>query len=227
MADTRISKIQIRRGNLSDLPILSEGELGYALDVQRIFIGNSTQTIATGDGTETTFTIPTSSAYPLTSVYNPRFYIDGTEVNATDYTVASTSITFATPPAANEVITMRWNSELVIQNNIKTPPTMELAASAAAGTSTGFSFNTTLYDTVFMNYSIKLGAGLGVRAGSLRIVVDETAGTYYIDDQYNTLTSTMDITFDGSITNNVFELTYQNNESSTATVYYTFELWKM
>jgi hypothetical protein len=72
-----------------------------------------------------------------------------------------------------------------------------------------------------------LGAGLGVRAGSLRIVVDETAGTYYIDDQYNTLTSTMDITFDGSVTNNVFELTYQNNETSTATVYYTFELWKM
>lgn len=227
MADTRISKIQVRRGNIADLPILSEGELGYALDVRRIFIGNSTYAVGTGDGNETSFTIPTSAEYPLTSLYNPRFYIDGNEVSATDYTVAGTTISFTTAPAANEAITMRFNSELVVRNNVTAPDTFELAASAAAGTNTGFRFDTTIYNTVFIKYSIKLGAGLGFRIGELRIVIDESAGTYYIDDQFNTLTNTIGVTFDGDITNNVFNLTYENTETSTATFYYTFELWKM
>ena len=227
MTDTRISKIQMRRGNMSDLPILSEGEIGYALDTRRLFIGNSTYAVGTGDGNETTFTIPTSTTYPLTSLYNPRFYLDGNEVGASDYTVSATTVTFATAPGANLAITMRWNSELVVRNNIVTPPTLELGANQAAGTSTGFSFDTANHDTLFLNYSIKLGAGTGFRIGNLRIVVDNSAGTYYIDDQCNTLTSNMGITFDGSIANNVFTLTYENTENSTATLYYTFELWKM
>jgi len=227
MTDTRISKIQVRRGNMTDLPILSEGELGYALDARRIFIGNSTHTVGTGDGNETSFIVPTSSAYPLANVYSPRFYLDGNEVGANDYTVTSTTVTFNTAPAANIAITMRWNSELVVRNNLITPPTIELGANQAAGTGTGFSFSTTAHNTLFMNYSVKLGAGTGYRVGNLRIVVDSSAGTYYIDDQYNNLTSSMGLTFAGNITNNVFELTYENTESSTATVYYTFELWKM
>lgn len=227
MADTRISKIQVRRGNIADLPVLSEGELGYALDVKRIFIGNSTYAVGTGDGNETSFTIPTSAEYPLTSLYNPRFYIDGTEVSATDYTVTSTTITFTTAPAANEAITMRFNSELVVRNNIINPATFELAASAAAGTNTGFRFDTALYNTLFMKYSINLGGGQAFRAGEIRVIIDAAAGTYEIDNQYNVLTNTVDINFDGDITNNVFNLTYENNETSTATFFYTFELWKM
>ncbi len=227
MTDTRISKIQVRRGNMADLPILSEGELGYALDSRRIFIGNSTHAVGTGDGNETSFTVPSSTTYPLTSLYNPRFYLDGNEVGANDYTVAGTTVTFNTAPAANIAITMRWNSELVVRNNLVTPPTLELGASQAAGSNTGFSFDTTNHNTLFMNYSVKLGSGTGFRIGNLRIVVDSVAGTYYIDDQYNTLTSNMGLTFDGSISNGVFTLTYENTETSTATVYYTFELWKM
>ena len=33
MADTRISKIKVRQGDFSDLPVLDPGEIGYAKDV--------------------------------------------------------------------------------------------------------------------------------------------------------------------------------------------------
>ena len=42
MAITQISKIQVRRGRYENLPTLSAGELGWAVDDQRLFIGNGT-----------------------------------------------------------------------------------------------------------------------------------------------------------------------------------------
>ena len=41
MSTLQISRIQIRRGLYQDLPILHEGELGYATDRKRLFIGNA------------------------------------------------------------------------------------------------------------------------------------------------------------------------------------------
>ena len=40
MAVYQISKIQVRRGVLSDLPQLASGELGWSIDTQQLFIGN-------------------------------------------------------------------------------------------------------------------------------------------------------------------------------------------
>ena len=42
MAVTQISKIQVRRGRREDLPSLSAGEMGWAVDTQQLFIGNGT-----------------------------------------------------------------------------------------------------------------------------------------------------------------------------------------
>jgi len=42
MAIVQISKIQARSGNLVDLPQLDEGELGWATDAKRLFIGKTT-----------------------------------------------------------------------------------------------------------------------------------------------------------------------------------------
>ena len=67
MADTRISKIQIRRGTIADLPILSPGEFGYATDTQRLFLGNEEYTVGTGNAAQTVFQVPTGVDYPLTS----------------------------------------------------------------------------------------------------------------------------------------------------------------
>ena len=50
------TKIQKQRsGNLAQLPILLAGELGYALDAKRLFIGNTAE-LQDGNGTKTDFT---------------------------------------------------------------------------------------------------------------------------------------------------------------------------
>ena len=50
MATTRTSKIRVRQGNFADLPVLDPGELGYAKDSRRLFIGNDTVNVGTGNG---------------------------------------------------------------------------------------------------------------------------------------------------------------------------------
>ena len=228
MADTRISKIQIRRGDIADLPILAPGEFGYATDTQRLFLGNEEYTVGTGNAAQTVFQVPTGVDYPLTSsnITNPALYLDNTLINAASYTVAGTTITFGSPPAAG-TITMKFNSEISTINDTVRPGNLPLAASAVAGTATGFGFDTSIYDTAFIDYSIKLSGGTGYRIGQLRLLIDSSAGTVYIDDQYNTLTANVDVTFAGNINGSDFSLTYTNNETSTATLYYTFKLWKM
>ena len=39
MTNTIIAKQRIRRGNLQDMPVLSPGEFGLAIDEQRLFLG--------------------------------------------------------------------------------------------------------------------------------------------------------------------------------------------
>ncbi len=228
MPDTRISKVQCRQGNIADIPILSPGEFGYALDVHRLFLGNEDYTVGTGNATQTVFQVPTGVDYPLTSsnITNPSLYLDGILINATNYTVAGTTVTFSSPPAAG-TITMKFNSEIAAINDTVRPGNLQLAASASAGTATGFGFDTLIYDTAFIDYSIKLAGGTGFRIGQLRLLIDSSAGTVYTDDQYNTLTANVDVEFAGNINGSDFSLTYTNNETSTATFYYTFKLWKM
>lgn len=228
MADTRISKIQVRQGDIADLPILGSGEFGYALDEQRLFIGNRIMDVGVGNAAQVVFPIAAGANYAsVNNVLNPIFFFDGTQVNGTAYTVNGSFVTFATPPASGVVITMQHNSEVAINGAGVTPGSFVLDASAPAGTTAAFGFDTRVFDTAFIDYSIKLSGGTGFRIGQLRIVVDEVNGTYYIDDQHNYLTTQMGITFDGDITNNTFTLTYENIETLTATFYYTFKLWKM
>jgi hypothetical protein len=58
MADTRVSKIKVRQGNFADLPMLDAGELGYATDNQRLFVGNPQIAVGTGNGVADTFVVP-------------------------------------------------------------------------------------------------------------------------------------------------------------------------
>jgi len=180
MADTRISKIQIRRGDIADLPILAPGEFGYATDTQRLFLGNEEYTVGTGNAAQTVFQVPTGVDYPLTSsnITNPALYLDNTLINAASYTVAGTTITFSSPPAAG-TITMKFNSELATVNDTVRPGNLQLAASASAGTATGFGFDTSVYDTAFIDYSIKLAGGTGYRMGQLRILIDSCRNSVY------------------------------------------------
>ena len=44
MAVTQISKITVRRGKRANLPQLSYGEIGWAVDTRQLFIGNGSLT---------------------------------------------------------------------------------------------------------------------------------------------------------------------------------------
>lgn len=45
MAITQISRIKARVGDYADLPVLASGELGYATDEKRLFVGNPGSTL--------------------------------------------------------------------------------------------------------------------------------------------------------------------------------------
>ena len=62
MAIVQISKIQHRTGQFSDLPQLDIGEIGFATDQQRVFIGNDPALFpAEGNGTTQTEILTTAS----------------------------------------------------------------------------------------------------------------------------------------------------------------------
>jgi len=45
MSIVQISRIQVRTGNIADLPQLADGEFGWADDTKQLFIGNNPDTI--------------------------------------------------------------------------------------------------------------------------------------------------------------------------------------
>ena len=104
MADTRTSKIKVRQGNFADLPVLDPGELGYAKDQRRLFIGNDTVTVGTGNGVLTQFTVPLALSNPVITTV----FVAGTAVNAVDYSLLGTTLTFATAPVSGAEISVRY-----------------------------------------------------------------------------------------------------------------------
>lgn len=225
-----ISKIQIRRGNFADLPTLDEAELGYAMDVQRLFIGNKRHDVATADGNTTSFQLPSTSInIDSQTITAPRVFVDGQQANVNDFTLGGTVITFAEAPANGALIQIEFNTELQLRDAAFVPTTLTLSPTSPVGTTTAFQFDHTVYDTTFIEYSIKT-ADNKFRSGTIRILCNgENApnSDFNMDDNFLALGGEPDITFGGDITNNIFTLTYESNEVQDATLYYNFKQWKM
>jgi hypothetical protein len=220
MAETRISKIQIRQGNFVDLPLLDVGELGYATDKHRLYIGNNVVEVGTGDGVLDTFSIPIS----LSSPNNIKAaFIDGVQVNAANYSMSYTSLTFATPPALGEVITIKYNSEVEVARDISNDPVEETLPANGNQLDTGLILDTTLTNTAFLNYTLKTANGL--RIGELRLSIDTDSGLTVFSDNFDQ-TGAVDIVFnlDSSATNTL-KLQYTDNDNLQATFKYTYQLW--
>ena len=75
MAIIQNSKIKIRSGLQQNLPILSQGELGWAIDTQRLFIGNgsvsegapytgNTEIITVANTSQLINVVPVSGTFP-------------------------------------------------------------------------------------------------------------------------------------------------------------------
>lgn len=227
MATTRISKILVRNGELSDLPVLEPAELGYSTDEHRLFIGNDELTVGTGDGVKKVFNIPISSNFPLptNNLENPKFFVNGSQ--RSDITIGGTTVTFGTAPALNATITVKFNSEIALVNSTETPSSLVFSAATPSFLDTNFTFNHTVYDTVYIDYTVKLTNGTGFRMGRIRLMVDSANAQFKIDDEYNSLTNDTEIDFNARLSGNFCYLTYKNNTVSPAVFKYTFKLWKM
>lgn len=218
MADTRISKIKVRQGDFADLPMLDSGEIGYATDDQRLFIGNTTVTVGTGNGVLTAYPVPTTTEVNAVRAV----FLDGSEVAASDYSIVGTTLTFNTPPGLGVVITMQYNAEIELIRYATRPNVIELAANGNVA-ETGFSIDTSLYNVVIMDYTLE--STNGVRVGQLRFATDTSASTSTIDDNY-TETATVDVVFSVDIgTSNTMKLMYTDNDNAISRFKYTYQLW--
>ena len=139
--------------------MLDPGEIGYATDVRRLFIGNPSVSIGTGNGVLTQFTIPLSLSKPNIVAIS----VAGTQQSASNYTISGTTITFASAPTG--AITANFNSEIDIISDVTLPSSIELAANGS-NADTGFQVDTTLYNLVIMDYSLESTSG--VRMGQIR-----------------------------------------------------------
>jgi len=214
MADTRISKIKVRQGNFSDLPTLDPGEFGFAKDVRRLFIGNDTISVGTGNGVLTQFTVPIG----LTEPGVLRVFVDSVAVNASDYTLVGTTLTFSSAPTG--AITVGFNSEV----DLGEQPVQEIQLAAnAVSSDTGFQVDTTQYNVIIMDYTLK--STNGVRVGQIRFATDTSASTTTIDDNY-TETGVVNVQFNVDIaTANTMKLQYTDYDNLISTFKYTYQTW--
>ena len=157
MSETRISKIQVRRGNIVDLPLLDAGEFGYALDEQRLFIGNEITEIGIGNGLQKTFALPNLSEYPAglsaEGYRDPRFYVDGQEISGVE--IKGNTAEFAVAPNTGVVVTAKWNSEVEMRHAVVAPGEERLDSLSSQGSKTEFQFDKDAYSAVFMNYTLR------------------------------------------------------------------------
>ena len=220
MADTRISKIQIRQGNFADLPLLDVAELGYATDVHRLYIGNDVVEVGTGDGVLDTFSIPVSLSSP-TNI--KAVFLNDVQVNSADYSLTYATLTFANPPALGDAITVKYNSEVEVSRDISNDPVVETLAANGNLANTGMFLDTTLTNTAFLNYTLKSANGL--RIGQIRFGTDTDTGFSVISDNFEQ-TGTVDIVFNvDTATADTLRLQYTDNDNLQATFKYTYQLW--
>ena len=216
MAETRISKIRHRQGNLADLPVLDPGEIGYAKDVRRLFIGNDTVSVGTGNGVHTVFTLPLALSKPVITTV----FVAGSAVNASQYTLSGTTLTFASPPTG--AITVGFNSEIDVISDQTIPSVISLPASGN-NADTGFQVDTSAYNVVIMDYTIENNNGVII--GQLRFGTDTVASTSTIDDQY-TETAAVGITFGVDISvSSTMKLQYTDTSNLISKLKYTYQLW--
>ena len=216
MATTRLSKIRVRQGNFSDLPVLDPGELGYAKDQRRLFIGNDVVSVGTGNGVLTAFTIPLALSKPNITTVS----VAGSAVNASTYTISGTTLTFASAPTG--AITVGFNNEIDIVSDVTIPSEISLAANGSSA-DTGFNVDTTLYNIAVIDYTLESTAG--VRIGQLRLGTDISASTSTITDS-KTETAAVGITFSVDIgTANTMKLKYTDADNLITKFKYTYQLW--
>ena len=218
MAETITAKIQVRRGDLNDLPVLEEGEFGYALDYHRLFIGNSPIEFM-ADGNTTTFPISERALIPG----QMSVIVNGTPLRyPSDYYVYDTDVIFTTAPQAGSIVVISHNTELSVVNQRVSREVIELSPNVT-DLRMPINWNLSNYNTASIDYSMKSSNG-NMAVGTLKIITDGSVVS--IVDVGGTLGET-GIILSGEVdqVNNRVHLTYTNSTNSTANFFYSIQLW--
>ena len=216
MTDTLISRIQLRRGNFEDLPILKEGELGYAVDRKRLFIGNPSQIIVADDSPY--YNLDFKIARPGQIILT----VDGIQKTAgVHYDVVGTRLTFPFPaPDTGSIIEVGVNNEIVVDKVDAMTETLPLLASVT-DQFIGISFDVAVYNTAVIDYSLKDAFG-NMQVGQIRAITNGTDVS--VADTSNSIGGPA-VAFSGEIVDNRFRLTYTNSSFDPGTFYYNMKLW--
>ena len=219
MPTTKISRILFRRGDLIDLPLLNEGEPGYATDKQRLFIGNPLQTFTAASPTPAlVYTIDARIARSTVHV----LVNDIPKLPGTDYTITGVTLTFASGIlTASDTIKVGFNSEIDVEENEEYTRVLQMNATVT-DVDTGFLFDSTIFNTCVVDYSIKTASAI-MSTGTIRILYDGTNPPVFDNDFLET--ETTGITFSVVKVSDDIILKYTNSLSSTAKFYYNAKLW--
>ena len=217
-ATTKISRILFRRGDMIDLPLLNEGEPGYATDKQRLFIGNPLQTFLVPDPVVLTYTLEARVARSTVKV----LVNDTPKTPGTDYTITGITLTFASGILAiGDTIKVGFNSEIDVEQNEEYTRVLQFNASVT-DEDTGFLFDGTIFNTCVVNFSIKNASGV-MSVGTIRMLYDGTNPPVFDNDFLETAST--GITFSVVKVSDDIILKYTNSLSSTAKFYYNAKLW--
>ena len=238
-----VAQIKVRQGNIADLPILEPGEFGYALDRQRLYIGNNPTPSQAGDGTTVAFTFPlidtdsdgTTDNNAVLQFGNRMTYAvyvdDVLQDPASAYTANDSTITFTTAPANGAVILVKYNTEVITSSpdsGLAIDPESKTLVATISGTPTnaGIAVDGSVYDYVDIEYILKNTNGR--RKGTLSISIDATGSTSILDDTYVTSVdptgTDLDNVFSGVVAANIFNLQY--TATNNAELSYVITNWK-
>lgn len=224
--ETVIAKIQLRRGELDDLPVLDEAELGYATDRNRLFIGNKPVTFK-GDGVTKEFNIRDVEIIPN----QIRVLVDGVEsyydqlatpgTPGYNHSFDGTKLIFERAPEYGSDVMVSFNSEVKIfkQSQEKSVEYLETTDSNTFVESR-INWDLLLYNTAKMTYSYKSGDLFAV--GEAFFITDRIEGSPTI--RVKNVSTDEFISFDGTIQDGRFIVTYKNVHDQ-ANLFYSLELW--
>jgi hypothetical protein len=106
-------------------------------------------------------------------------------------------------------IKVGYNSEVSLTGGEQKMHHVTLAT--GTNVATGYSFNSSTYNTLFLDYSLKQGSLL--RVGTLRFITDGTVVS--LTDSFDDLTTTLYFTFNAVISSGIIDLQYSQTVAST------------
>lgn len=228
MAETIIAKIQVRRGELEDLPALDPGELGYALDRHRLFIGNEPLEF-TADGVTTRYTVQWRSLVPEHIKVSTKNLKSGSseeyiyeEYTYAEYYVEDTDIVFMTAPVQGTKIVVNYNTEFATVGEKATRDVTELSANAN-NLDTVINWSLANYNSASIEYSLKnTDNPSAMNIGTLKVITNGVDAS--VVDLGGGIGNT-GISFDARIAGNRVYVTYTNTSVFRANLFFSIQLW--